>query len=116
MRVSFRLRRDFTVTDAPRLLAEARRAYLRLTPGATEQDAAAEVTCAADVVFVLLEEAGLIGGAADAALATYESLGLEVGGHRSQVIPDEPWPLHPRGDCLRHDVFALPTAGGEQQP
>jgi hypothetical protein len=104
------LRRDFIVTDAPRLLAAARRAYLQLTPEATEQDAVAAVTCAADVIFVLLEQAGLTGSAADAALAGYESHGLELGGGRSQVTFDDPWPLPVGQDCADRDVFALPVA------
>jgi hypothetical protein len=54
MRVAVRLRRDFVIADAGRLLAAGRRAYVRLNPGASEQDAAEAVTCAADVVFALL--------------------------------------------------------------
>jgi hypothetical protein len=114
MRVAFRLRRDFIVTDPVRLLAAARRAYLRLTPGATGQDAEAAVTCAADAFFVLLEQAGLVGSAADAALAAYESHGLQLGGWRSQVTVDDPWPLPAGRDCVERDVFALPVADGDQ--
>jgi hypothetical protein len=69
MQVAVRLRRDFVVTDADRFLAAGRRAYVRLNPGADEHDAAEAVTCAADVIFTLLEDVGLIGSATDAALA-----------------------------------------------
>ncbi|MCW2929169.1 MAG: hypothetical protein JWM19_131 [Actinomycetia bacterium] len=110
MRVALRLRRDFVVADAGRLLAAGRRAYVRLNPGASEQDAAEAVTCAADVVFTLLEDAGLIGDAADAALAGYESDGLALGGHRALVTFNDPWPLPVGPDCAERDVFALPPA------
>lgn len=115
MRIAVRLRRDFVVTDAERLLAAARRAYVRLAPGATEQDAAQEVTSAADAVFTLLEQAGLVGGAADAALAACEDEGLAVGGWRAQVTFGDPHPLPPGPDCLigDRDVFALPVRPGE---
>lgn len=110
MRVAVRLRRDFVVTDAGRLLAAGRQAYVRLNAGASEQDAAQAVTCAADVVFTLLEAAGLIGSPADAALAAYEFDGLTLGGQRAQVTFDDPWPLPVGPDCVERDVFALPPA------
>jgi hypothetical protein len=48
MNLSIRLRRDFTVTDAGRLLAAARRMYQELNPGTGTDDAEAMVSCAAD--------------------------------------------------------------------
>jgi hypothetical protein len=114
MRVAVRLRRDFVIADAGRLMAAGRRAYVRLNPGASEQDAAEAVTCAADVVFALLEEAGLIGSAVDAALAGCESDGLALGGHRVQVTFNDPWPLLVRPDCAERDVFALPPVNGSE--
>ena len=108
MQVAVRLRRDFVVTDAGRLLTVGRREYLRLNPGASAQDAAEAVNCAADVVFTLLEAAGLTGSAADATLAGYESDGLALGGQRAQVSFDDPWPLPVGPDCIERDVFALP--------
>ncbi|MET7421217.1 hypothetical protein [Dactylosporangium sp. NPDC005555] len=47
MRLSVRLRHDFTVTDADRLLAAARRVHREPHPGGTQQDAVRAVTCAA---------------------------------------------------------------------
>ena len=108
MRVAVRLRRDFVVADSEQLLAAGRRTYMRLNPGATEQDAAGAVTGAADVIFILLEGAGLIGDVADSTLATYQSDGLELGGWHGRVTIDDPWPLTVRPDCVERDVFALP--------
>ncbi|GAA3248536.1 hypothetical protein ACFO1B_39510 [Dactylosporangium siamense] len=111
MRLSVRLRRDFTVTDADRLLATARRAYCELNPGTSVDEANDMVTCAADALFVILEQAGLLGDAADERLAGHASNGLVTGGWRAQIVLNEPHPLspRPRGDCLRgDDVFALP--------
>jgi hypothetical protein len=79
MHIVIRLRRDFVVTDAARLLAAARAAYARANPGTGPQDAAAAVTSAADAVFTILEDEGLLGGAADRALAARASDGLEPG-------------------------------------
>ena len=70
------------------------------------------VSCAADVLFVLLENAGLFGDAVEERLEDHADDGLEVGGQRAQVVLDEPLPLSPlpRSDCLRGgDVFALPA-------
>nr|BFE58059.1 hypothetical protein GCM10020063_025850 [Dactylosporangium thailandense] len=109
--LSLRLRRDFTVADADRLLATARRAYRDLNPGASTEEAREMVSCAADALFVLLEHAGLVGDAVDGRLAGDTADGLTVGGWRAQVVLDEPRPLstEPRRDCLRHDdVFAVP--------
>lgn len=99
MRVAVRLRRDFAVADAEKLLAAGRRVYMRLNPGATGQGAAEAVTGAADVIFILLEGAGLTGDVVDAALATYESDGLALGGWRAQVTTEDPWPLSVGHDC-----------------
>src|SRR5262245_20579265 len=55
MTISVRMRRDFVVTDAARLMATARRIYLDLNPQATPDEAAAQVTCAADALFMILE-------------------------------------------------------------
>jgi hypothetical protein len=117
MRLSVRLRRDFSVTDADRLLAAARRVYRDLNPGVSAEEACAMVSCAADALFVILEHAGPLGEAADNRLAGYVSDGLEAGGWRAQVVPNEPWPLSPppRQDCLRGDVFALPPDGNERE-
>jgi hypothetical protein len=111
MHLSFRLRRDFTVTDAGRLLETARRLYRELNPGTSADEAEAMVSCAADVLFVVLEHAGLFGDAADDRLERHTGDGLALGGQRAQVVPHEPWPLSPLPlrDCMRGgDVFALP--------
>jgi hypothetical protein len=47
MSLSVRLRRDFTVTDADRLLTTARRTYRELNPGASAEEAGEMVSCAA---------------------------------------------------------------------
>jgi hypothetical protein len=111
MSLSVRLRLDFTVTDADRLLATARRIHQDLNPGTSAAEARTMVSCAADALFVILEDAGLLGDAVDGRLAGYARDGLAVGGGRAQVVPDEPQPLspRPREDCVRgEDVFALP--------
>ena len=43
MQLSMRLRRDFTVTDADRLLTTARRAYRELKPGTSAAEAGAHI-------------------------------------------------------------------------
>jgi hypothetical protein len=114
MRIALRLRRDFVVTDAKQLLASARHAYRQLNPGTTEGDAAEAVTSAADAVFTLMEHAGLLGSAADTALARYEGEGLALGGWRAQMTFGDPHPLPPSPDCFANDdVFALPAVSGE---
>jgi hypothetical protein len=75
MHIAVRLRRDFTVSDATRLLAAARAAYLELNPGATQNDAAEVVTSATDAIFTLLEHDGLLGHTADRALAAHSGHG-----------------------------------------
>lgn len=110
MNVSVRLRRDFVVTDAARLLATARRVYIELNPTATTHDAETAVANAADAIFTILESDGLIGDPLDARLAAREADGLGTAGWRAQIVANEPEPLRPGGDCLRgDDVFALPT-------
>jgi hypothetical protein len=108
-----RLRRDFTVTDADRLVATARRIYRELNPGTSADEANEMVTCAADALFVILEQAGLLGDAVDDRLGRHASNGLATGGWRAQIVLNEPHPLSPlpRGDCLRgDDVFAIPSS------
>jgi hypothetical protein len=110
MRVAVRLRLDFLVTDSARLLAAARQAFVDLHPGATGNAAEAAVTCAADVMFTVLEHDGVIGDAVDEVLAAREAHGLEREGWAAQVTFDDPQPLG-RGRCLLGpltDVFALP--------
>ena len=111
MRIAVRIRRDFVVTDAERFLAAARRAYAQANPPATDADAAAMVTGAADAVFAFLERAGMIGAELDQRLALAEPDGLALGGHRAQVTFDEPWPLPAGPDCVERDVFSLPAPG-----
>jgi len=110
MHIAVRVRRDFTVTDAGRLLAAARAAYVQASPGATAREAEALVTSAADAIFKILESSGLLGPAADRALALHAIHGLEPGGSRAQVTFNEPrcLPVGPR--CFEDgDVFALPA-------
>jgi hypothetical protein len=112
MHIVVRLRRDFTVTSAARLLAAARAAYVQVNPGATAEDAATAVTSAADAVFTILESDGLLGPAADRALAARAAHGLEPGGWRGQVTLDEPSRLPAGWQCAEvGDVFALPADG-----
>jgi hypothetical protein len=91
--LSVRLRRNFTVTDADRLLATARRTYREHNPGASAEEACEIVSCAADALFVILEHVGLLGEAVDSRLAGYTPSGLAVGGWRAQVVLNEPDPL-----------------------
>ncbi|MEU8117754.1 hypothetical protein AB0C21_03490 [Spirillospora sp. NPDC049024] len=112
MALSVRLRRDFTVTDADRLLTVARRIYRQLHPDTSAAEASSMVTGAADALFVILEHAGLLGDLADSRLLDHAADGLAVGGWRAQIVINEPAPLSPdpRSDCLRGDeVFALPS-------
>lgn len=112
MTLSLRLRRDFTVLDADRLLTAARGIYRELNPDSGAAEAAATVTSAADALFVLLEHAGLLGDATDRRLSGHATDGLAAGGWRAQIVINEPEPLspEPRSDCLRGDVFALPPS------
>ncbi|MDR2984537.1 MAG: hypothetical protein LBV34_06820 [Nocardiopsaceae bacterium] len=110
MHIAVRLRRDFTITDAERLLALARAAYIELNPGTTEHEAAEIVTSAADAIFTILEQDGLLGRAIDSALASHAEHGLRLGGWRAQVTIGEKLQLPPGPDCFdRGDVFALPV-------
>jgi hypothetical protein len=106
-----RLRRDFTVTDADRLLATARRAHRKVNPDPSADEASAMVTSTAHALFVILEHAGLLGDATDRRLADRAVDGLTGGGWSAQVVTIEPYPLAPgpRNNCLRVDVFALPA-------
>ena len=111
IRLSLRLRQDFTVTDPDRLLAAARDAYRELNPDADIADAEVMVTGAADALFTLLEQAGLFGDRVDDRLAAHTVHGLTLGGSCQQIVIDDPAPLAPgpRSNCLRQgDVFALP--------
>jgi hypothetical protein len=109
MHIATRVRRDFTVTEADRLLAAARAAWVQLNPGATVREAKAAVTGAADAIFTILEAGGLLGPAADRALAGYASHGLEPGGSQAQVTFNEPRRLPAGPRCFEDgDVFALP--------
>jgi hypothetical protein len=115
MKLSIRLRRDFTVTDAGCLLAAARRIYQDLNPGSSTADAEAMVSSSADAFYVILDHAGLVGAAVDDRLTTYRRDGLEVGGWRAEVVANEPWPLSPGplSNCVGpDDVFALPPDKG----
>ncbi len=110
MHVVVRLRRDFTVTDAAKLLAAARTAYTRANPGTGPQEAVAAVTSAADAVFTILESEGLLGPAADRTLADGARDGLQPAGWRAQVTLNEAYRLPPGSACFEDsDVFALPA-------
>lgn len=109
MHVVVRLRHDFTITDAQRLLGAARAAYLEGNPGVTKRDAEELVTGVADVMFTLLERDGLVGDAAGAKLSSHRDDGLQAGGWRAQVTINETRRLRSGPDCFqRGDVFALP--------
>jgi hypothetical protein len=114
MVLSMRMRRDFTVTDADRLLVAARRLYREMYPDTSAAEAAEMVTCAADVLFTIFEHAGLLGHPADAELASHTADGLAIEGDRAQVVINEPNPLPPNTRCWfggTEDVFALPESG-----
>lgn len=111
MVLSLRLRRDFTVTDADRLLATARRIYRELYPHVSAEDACELVASAADAMFTILEHVGLVSDATDDRLADHAENGLAMGGWLAQVVINEPEPLAPgpRSNCFRTgDLFALP--------
>jgi hypothetical protein len=110
MHIAVRLRHDFTVIDAPKLLAAARAAYADSHPGTTNLEAEEIVTSAADAIFAILEREGLLGQAAGVALAAQADHGLEPSGWRFQVTVNEPYHLPAEPDCFdRGDVFALPA-------
>lgn len=109
MHIVVRLRRDFTVTDAVKLLAAARAAYTRANPSTGPQDAEAAVTSAADAVFTILESQGLL-GPADRTLPGSAGDGLQPGGWRAQVTLNEAYRLPSGWACFEdRDVFALPA-------
>jgi hypothetical protein len=111
LKLSIRLRRDFTVTDAGRLLAAARRMHQGLNPGSTVDDAEVMVSSAADALYVILDHAGLAGDAVDDRLSKYRRDGPDVGGWRAEVVANDPWPLSPGplSNCVGPgDAFALP--------
>jgi hypothetical protein len=69
------------------------------------------VTSAADAIFTILERDGLLGHAADAAIASHSDDGLDPGGWRAQVTVNEARRLPPGPDCFeRGDVFAQPAS------
>ncbi len=108
MFISVRMRQDFRVIDADRLLATARQAFLELHAEASPEDAARYVYCATDAIHTILERAGVMG----AGLGEYAPDGLETRAELWRVTPDEPEPLPERplrcGFGLAEDVFALP--------
>jgi hypothetical protein len=119
MKISVRIRRDFAITDADRVLTTARRLYLEMNPQVSPEDAAAAVRCAADALFVILEHHGVLGDSVDERLATEETSGLEPWGWAAQAVPNEPAPLlpGPRSNCLRdEDMFALPAHAVVEDP
>jgi hypothetical protein len=113
MVLSLRLRHDFTVTDADRLLTTARRIYRELHPDTSPDEACEMVASAADALFTILEHVGLVSDRTDDRLADHAENGLAMGGWRAQVVINEPEPLAPgpRSNCLRTgDLFALPPS------
>jgi len=61
VRITPRLRHDFTVTGVEKHLATARRATSELDPDTGEERAAQMVTCAPDAIYTLLERNGVVG-------------------------------------------------------
>jgi hypothetical protein len=115
MTIAVRHRRDFVVTDAERLLTAARQLNRELHPGAT--DAEEQVTSAADVVYTVLEHAGVIADTVEERLTTP---GLDLRGWRSEVTVDEPDRCAPTttacatttsSPCRRHAAGSCPTPG-----
>ncbi|QIS08593.1 hypothetical protein [Nocardia arthritidis] len=117
MEISLRYRLDLRVTDARRLLAAARRAYLELNPDATAAEAQGEVRCAAEAIGEILAHAGLFGdGEVHRRLESRVDDGVEVGGWAARICVDEPYPLSPSplGNCLRGDeIFEVPARDGD---
>jgi hypothetical protein len=100
MRISVRLRIDFVVDDAARVMESAR----SLVPA----DEAETITCGADAVFALLEADGVVEDVLVEKLSGRAADGLTLSGWRAQLVLDEPCALM-KYDCLRSDdVFALP--------
>jgi hypothetical protein len=110
MHVAIRIRRDFMITDAQRVLDAARTAYRELNPESSQAEAAESVSSAADAVFTILERAGILGPEADNALAARAMDGLASQGQRAQVTINENRRLLAAPDCFADDdVFALPN-------
>jgi hypothetical protein len=104
MRITLRLRRDMTVTDATAVLVAGRQAFLDLHPDIDAQTAELHVTCAADAVFALLERDGV--------MADHDEVGLVSDGFREQLTFNDPRPLPDPPHCCDNqvDYFALPPA------
>ena len=109
------MRRDFTVTNAERFMSAARHAYRELHPDADAQEVDAAVTsCAADVVFVVLEYAGLLGGVAEESLQRRAADGLASGaGEPRSSSTNRTHCAQDRIASAPGDMFALPD-GGDQ--
>jgi hypothetical protein len=104
MRITLRLRRDLTVTDATAVLAAGRQAFLDLHPDIDAQTAELHVTCAADAVFALLDRDGV--------MSDHSAIGLVPGGFRERLTFNDPLPLPDPPHCFdgHVDYFALPPA------
>jgi len=110
MHVAIRIRRDFLITNAQRVLGAARTAYRELNPGSSSAEADEAVSSAADAIFTLLEHAGILGPQADAALAARATDALASQGQRAQITINESRRLPAGPDCFANDdVFALPN-------
>lgn len=110
MHIAIRIRRDFMITDAQRVLAAARTAYRELNPGSSQAEAADCVSSAADALFTILERAGILGPEIDGVLAARLTDGLAPQGQRAQVTINEERRLPAGPDCFAvDDVFALPN-------
>ena len=104
MRITLRLRRDLTVTDAAAVLAAGRRAFLDLHPDVDAQTAELHVTCAADAVYALLERNGVT--------SDHDEVGLVSVGGRQHLTFNDPLPLPDPPHCFdgQVDYFALPPS------
>jgi hypothetical protein len=106
MLISVRMRRDFYVEDAARVLDAARQAYRELHPDEDPNAALTHVTSAADALFTILEHAGLFSAEIGERLAARSADGLLGMGSRAMAVMDDPVPLI---SCLGpRDPFALP--------
>jgi hypothetical protein len=110
MLISLRLRCDFLVTDASKVLAAGRRAFLDRHPEATAEDAELHVTCAADAVFELLDRAGM--------QCEFDADGLATRGSRAHLTFNDPNPAPYPATCFDGDldVFALPLSAVADRP
>jgi len=110
MHVAIRIRRDFVITDAQRVLVAGRTAYRELNPESSQAEADESVSSAADAIFTILEHAGVLGPKADAAVAARATDGLVPQGQRAQLTINEKRRLPASPDCFADDdVFALPS-------